>query len=208
MSATQTSRRGSAGRRGALVAAWLLLVVAGLLVLIDHGAAPGAPAAAPERWPAGSRVGRSAGLATLVVFAHPGCPCTRATLAELARLAPELAGRASVEVVLAEVAGAEEDGQGIRAAAAAIPGVRIATDPRGVERRRFGALTSGQVLLYDAAGKLAFAGGITPGRGHEGDSFGAAAIRSFVRGERLAGERARVFGCAFADAAGASGGRW
>ena len=48
--------------------------------------------------------------------------------------------------------------------AEAIPGVRIWTDVGAVEARRFGAATSGLVLVYDASGRLVFQGGITPAR--------------------------------------------
>jgi hypothetical protein len=55
---------------------------------------------------------------------------------------------------------------------AKLPEARLVTDAHGAESRRFGSATSGQVLLYDPAGRLVFAGGITPARGDMGDSFG------------------------------------
>ena len=45
-----------------------------------------------------------------------------------------------------------------------------------------GATTSGHVLLYDAGGVLRFAGGITDGRGHEGDNAGLDAALALLRG--------------------------
>ena len=50
-------------------------------------------------------------------------------------------------------------------------------DDDGAEARRFGAETSGQTLLYDARGALAFSGGITGARGHAGDNAGRASLR-------------------------------
>lgn len=79
-------------------------------------------------------------------------------------------------------------------AAAAIPGVRVLRDEGEVEAARFGVATSGQVLLYDPAGALRFAGGITAGRGHEGDNANRAALEA-VLGGRVAGADAPVFGC-------------
>jgi hypothetical protein len=79
--------------------------------------------------------------------------------------------------------------------AARIPGVAVAADPGGAEARLFGAATSGQVLVYDAGGALAFQGGITASRGHAGDNAGASAIAALVRGEPADLSRTSVFGC-------------
>jgi hypothetical protein len=57
------------------------------------------------------------------------------------------------------------------------PAQRARADAEGVEMHRFGALTSGQTLVYDAAGRLLFSGGITASRG-QGTTF---AIRLPVR---------------------------
>jgi len=64
-----------------------------------------------------------------------------------------------------------------------IPGLKLRVDETGAETKRYGAYTSGQVLVFDANGGLGFAGGITPGRGHEGDSAGAEAALAVLRGE-------------------------
>ncbi len=64
--------------------------------------------------------------------------------------------------------------------AAAIPGVQMLLDPDGLLAHRFGAATSGQVLLYSADGRLLFQGGITAARGHEGDNNGSVAILALI----------------------------
>lgn len=46
--------------------------------------------------------------------------------------------------------------------------------------RRFGAYTSGQVMLYDTDRRLAFNGGITGSRGHEGNNKGRQAITDWI----------------------------
>jgi len=83
--------------------------------------------------------------------------------------------------------------------AAAIPGVTVVDDLDGVEARRFGALTSGQVLLYDAGGQLRFSGGITPARGHAGDNAGRSAIVALVESASSAPVETPVFGCSLLD---------
>ncbi len=79
--------------------------------------------------------------------------------------------------------------------AALVTGVGVTRDLDGTESRRFGAATSGQVVVYDDAGRLRFSGGITPSRGHEGDNAGRNAILALIsrRGPRIA--TTRVFGC-------------
>ncbi len=44
---------------------------------------------------------------------------------------------------------------------ASMPGTKIWLDDEGREAARFGAVTSGQLLIYDAEGRLRFSGGIT-----------------------------------------------
>jgi hypothetical protein len=84
--------------------------------------------------------------------------------------------------------------------AQAIPGVTVAVDPDGVEAARFGARTSGQVLLYGEDGRLLFSGGITPIRGHGGASAGQERIVSLVTTGRADAATSRVFGCALGGA--------
>jgi hypothetical protein len=80
---------------------------------------------------------------------------------------------------------------------AAIPGVAVQTDSGGVEAARFGSWTSGQILLYDAAGRLRFSGGITGSRGMAGDNAGADALLAQIASDAgsapLAGSS--VYGC-------------
>jgi hypothetical protein len=80
--------------------------------------------------------------------------------------------------------------------ASAIPGVEVSIDYAGKEAKLFGAETSGQAFLYDGDGNLVFSGGITPARGHMGESAGQIAILAWARNERITTARAPVFGCA------------
>jgi hypothetical protein len=80
----------------------------------------------------------------------------------------------------------------------AIPGVVPIIDRDATEARRFGAETSGFVLAFDPGGHLAFSGGITPSRGHEGDNPGLQSAVRFVNSGELPEAQAKtpVFGCA------------
>lgn len=77
----------------------------------------------------------------------------------------------------------------------AIPSVRVVRDPDGIWAREFGATTSGCVLLYDAHERLRFRGGITPSRGHQGDSAGRAAVLAVLAGDEPARRETPIFGC-------------
>lgn len=128
---------------------------------------------------------------------HPKCPCSRATLAELARIVEENHGGLAVcvEFVTPAAASADWNDTWSHRRAAAMPGVRIAADPSGVEARRFGVETSGHVLVYDPRGNLAFSGGITRARGHEGANLGRSAVACLAAGATPEVRQTRVFGC-------------
>lgn len=175
---------------------WVLCVAGGMAQLERYSAAPGEGAQAPDRWPAGSALELDAERPTLLVFVHPRCPCSRATLSELARLTANRRGRAEVVVSFTippghDAAWAATD---LWRHARAIPGVRARRDVGGAEARRFGARTSGHALLYGPQGELLFSGGLTASRGHEGDNLGRASLEALLVGEP-AREASPVFGC-------------
>ena len=71
----------------ALLFAWAAVVSGGFAVLMRYKSTPGEAHRPPAQWPRESRLQRASGQrATLVLFAHPECPCTRASVTELARL--------------------------------------------------------------------------------------------------------------------------
>jgi hypothetical protein len=171
-----------------LLALWVITIGASMGALWAYKMAPGAAATPPAAWPSASRLRRTAGRPTLVMFAHPGCPCTRASLSELARLVARFPQRMTVYVLFTGPAEAP-----------AIPGVEMRSDADGAEAARLGARTSGQALLYSAAGTLVFSGGLTGARGHEGDNPGRAAIAAFLEHGEASRPATPVFGCALQD---------
>jgi len=66
---------------------------------------------------------------------------------------------------------------------------------RWAEAKRFGAETSGQTLLYDERGTLAFSGGITGSRGHAGDNAGRASLLALINRSDADRRGSSVFGC-------------
>jgi hypothetical protein len=183
-----------------LLGIWGLVVGAGMLVLGAQASRPGDSGAAPARWPSGSRIPLDDRVPTLLIFLHPRCPCSRASLAELASLSSRSGDRVSVRAVLLrpERAGGSEDWSEIEADLSDWPRLTIWLDPGGEEARRFGVATSGHVLLYDPGGRRLFSGGITPARGHRGDNRGRDTVLERILG--MAGDptESPVFGCPLA----------
>ncbi len=178
-------------------ALWIVSVLAGATVLMCWGAGPGVAAAAPPHWPDDVAIARRTDLPTLLVFAHPQCPCTRATLAELDKIFARCNGRVqSIVVFLALDELGEEWTKGeMWKLAEAVTGVTVIADADGALAKRFCVATSGQTLLYGIDGALRFTGGITAGRGHAGDNAGEEAVIAHVLGSTDAHGAAAVFGC-------------
>jgi hypothetical protein len=180
---------------------WVSAVSAGLWVLWGYENTPGVGAKPPVLWPNNSGIQRAQGSATLVVMVHPHCPCTRATIGELAAIMAHTQGRLTAYVLFLKPAGFSEDWErtDLWRSAASIPGVNVTIDEDGVEARRFNSSTSGQTILYDSAGRLLFSGGITASRGHSGDNAGRSAITSLVNNEAADRAETFVFGCPLFD---------
>lgn len=178
------------------IASWLAATGGGFVALTAYAAMPGERAAPPARWPAVEGVSLAPGRWTLVFFAHPQCPCTRASLGELERLLARVGDSVAASIVF--LAPPEEGAAFLESRtvyrARALGQVRVVLDANGSIARAFGAATSGQVVLFDAGGLERFAGGITPARGHMGDNAGSARIEALVEGASALGESA-VFGC-------------
>ena len=64
-----------------LAVLWLTGAVGGLWVVWAYENRAGASASAPEEWPTQSGLTRASAGSTLLLLAHPRCPCTRATMA-------------------------------------------------------------------------------------------------------------------------------
>src|SRR5262245_16749203 len=77
---------------------WLLVVGFGLFRLWSYAMTPGPGADAPKSWPAATRVERDPSRATLVMFVHPQCACSRASLEELNVLMKSVHDRLAVRV--------------------------------------------------------------------------------------------------------------
>ncbi|MBI1757123.1 MAG: hypothetical protein HYR64_08470 [Fimbriimonas ginsengisoli] len=182
------------------IALWTLALAAGFYFIERHANGSGQPASPPEVMAASLSAPTPSPKHRLLLFAHPQCPCTMATLEALDRLMATSRDQIDVSVyVWRPTAKTEKWAEtALWERASRIPGARVILDPDGAEIRRYGARTSGQVLLYSPRGELEFSGGITPSRGHEGDCAGRDAITDALRGVHTT-RTAPVFGCALQE---------
>jgi hypothetical protein len=177
---------------------WLTACLGGSAVLLHYSLTPSGAGNPHSQWPASSALIPFSGKDTLVVWAHPHCPCTRASLVELNILMQSLRGKVAAYVVFTKPEGMPTDWEktDIFARAQDIPDVEARVDEGNLEAFRFGAETSGQVMLFDPEGRLLFNGGITQGRGHIGENEGMRRILSLVQTGKADKNSSLVFGCA------------
>lgn len=182
---------------------WVGGLGVGLEALWSYAYTPGPAAEAPRQFPRQRGVTLDGTRPTMLMFLHPQCSCSQASVHELQVLLSRAPGRIAVRAVMARdpVPGSGA-GVSLRAQAEALPDVEVISDERGDAARAFGARVSGQVLVYDTSGALAFAGGITSARGHEGDNDGLDLAVAIALGRRPTGRQTPVFGCLLSEASG------
>src|SRR5690349_11064711 len=152
---------------GVSIGLWAGIALIGFVVLLAFDKSPGRAAAAPTDWPAASRLPREPGEPLLVMLVQPAGVSRAWTATQ------------------------------VTGSAVSMRGVTVIADSAGVETARFGSWTSGQVLLYDATGRLRFSGGITGARGHPGDNAGLSALTAADHALDVAtpAAGASVYGC-------------
>lgn len=179
--------------------AWLGAAAFGGHALLKYENSPGKVGYVSSDWPASSSIQLSSDRPTLVMFAHPQCPCSRASMDELAQVMARVQGkvRAYVLFYTPRESGKEWQNTPTHRSATQIPGATVLPDMDGAEAERFGAETSGHTFLYDPSGRLLFNGGITASRGHSGDNAGQGSIVSLINNHTTKVGKTFVFGCSF-----------
>lgn len=187
--------------------AWGLIIASGLVALLNYETRPGAQPTQPARWPADSALSISTVKPTVIMFTHPHCPCTRASLAELERVVSTCEKEAEFQVVAFEPTDADDrwSDSAIAEKAKAILGREVHWDHDGCEARRFQVKTSGHVVAYGTDRQLMFSGGITVSRGHEGNNSARNQLTARLRARDVdSGDEAGplnfpVYGCSLVD---------
>ena len=183
------------------LAAWCGCVATGLAVMFHYELAPALVMPARDEWPTSSRLRRDAVRPTLLMFVHPRCPCSRASLAELDRLATSCGDRVAVQIIFVRPAETADGWErtSLWRTAEGIPGAAVFSDPGGKEAAQLNAATSGETLLYSPSGRLLFQGGLTVSRGHEGASPGFAALSALIDTGKSQRAASAVYGCGLAS---------
>ncbi len=183
---------------------WLGAIALGMPALMNYEVASGLEGSPPLQWPKSEAVPLATKCPTLILFAHPQCPCTAASIHELSRLMAQRGARLKAYVLVFAPRTVPEhwNRHNIWDDARAIPGVTVLSDVNGLEAKRFGSHTSGQTVVYNSGGRLLFTGGITGARGRIGDNDGLSSLicilddKATVLSDKMVKLRtASVFGC-------------
>src|SRR3954451_6256682 len=113
-----------------LLAVWTLCAAIGTASMIRYEFTPGIRRPAPSDWPTGAETKLDAARPTLLLFLHPQCPCSRATLAEMQRLLADCGWQFALHIFFVQPAGADDDWENTHVCRAArqIPGALIHCD--------------------------------------------------------------------------------
>jgi len=165
--------------------------------MMNYENTPGTTIATAEVWPKQTALIAHPTYPTLLMFLHPHCPCSQASIGELARVAAAAKDRLAIIVIF--IRPKEFDHAWVKTslwqAANRIPEIQIIVDSEGQEARHFGATVSGQVFLYHSNGPCLFQGGLTSSRGHSGDSIGRNAILDGIFQKATNTTESFAFGC-------------
>ncbi len=180
-----------------LLACWCGLVGCGCCWAFMYQMTPTLSQLPPPVWPSQSALSQARSQPTLLVFVHPKCPCTRATLRQLERFLARHQNQLQVYAVISkpESAPANWECTDLLATAKALPNTQVVVDDGDKIRNSFHASVSGVILLFGVDGRLQFQGGITSGRGHEGANPGELILTSLLKQAVPDLQTTPVFGC-------------
>lgn len=179
------------------VSVWILLVGAGLQFLWSYENKATPSLKASRSIPDGHSFSLDPKRSTIVVFAHPHCPCSRASLAELEKSLSTFTEAFSTRIYFYLPKGQSKDWvqSDLWRKAGRFPATALYLDHEGQEARKFKATTSGEVFVYSPEGRMLFHGGLTAARGHEGASLGTRSLKEIAHVGSSEVVEAPVFGC-------------
>lgn len=179
---------------------WICSIFIGMKILYDYSKTPGPEGHSSSEWPYSSRLAKPSARPVLIMTVHPKCPCSQASIEELAKILTKVGNRIQAHVLMLPLgtspdALADAKNNYVWIRGSETPNLQMHIDYEAREAKGFGALVSGQVLLFSSKGKLIFQGGITQSRGHQGDSAGHAAIVQYIEQRKIQITKSPVFGC-------------
>lgn len=176
---------------------WVALVLGGFTLLNWYKAQPGPIGMIHTKWPGQSVQPPDRYRYSLMIFLHPKCQCTVATLTQLAEILRENPKKFSAYIYFFHPEKTEKQWAytDLWNQAAQMPDAQVFSDQGGYMARQFGAETSGQAFVYNPDGDLMFSGGITESRGHIGPNPGQREIASIVASRLPSTQFTKAFGC-------------
>lgn len=190
---------------------WALTVVGGAVILLRYSFSGNFPVQTLEHHSAVAFADSSDGTTRtglqIFAFLHPRCPCSRATVTQLARTSSRRGLTEKFQVVFFCPADKPDAWaqQELWQLASACSGLQCSIDHGGRRTAQFGVRTSGHVLAFDSDGRKVFSGGITPSRGHEGKCLGSQLLEKICDGHLIAPVDLPVFGCEIVRSVAADG---
>lgn len=180
---------------GALGWTWfgLAVLILGMGYLLDYAYRPGRSIPADRAFAELTARGQS----RLLLFYHPQCPCTVATVEGFVQLLGSLDPAVGVTAYAYLPSQFSEDW--IESTSTRmlreVPGLEIQRDPNGELAKQHGVMTSGHVVFVNADGQVEFQGGITSARSHFGPALPRQALRQVLSGEEPTASQWPTFGC-------------
>lgn len=176
---------------------WFALLITGHVVLFEYEMTEGPLGNSKRIFPEKSAVQLTHGRQNIVLFLHPACPCSAATVDEFHELMHEGESDSIGKVVFFMPPEQESEWAllPIISSVKRIPNVSISYDTNGSQADLFGATTSGHVLIYDGRGILQFSGGITGSRGHTGNNKNLEIAKNTIIAKNPKFVTTPVFGC-------------
>lgn len=190
---------------GAAVAAWAVLAVTLFAWVAHEKLSEGNRGPSPPHWPSDSALVRAGGKRTVVMFLHPECPCSRASLDELNLVMNDARAAENTETLIVfynlGTPAAPNVESGTWTQARRVPTATRVIDLDRTEAARFGARTSGFVVAYDVDSTLLYSGGLTDSRGHQGDNVGRRSLLALLQHTPALATERPVYGCALEEPA-------
>ena len=176
---------------------WAILIAIGMVKLHSYSFTPGPSGNVPVIWPNPLQLNLDKKTPTLIMFAHPHCPCSKSSINELNRIMAQTNKLQKTYILFYKPLNFDRNWleSDLWHKAKAINGIQLLEDENGSIAKLFGAETSGHVLVYNEQGNLKFSGGITPGRSHEGDSSAKQALISYLQNKNNECTYTDTFGC-------------
>lgn len=182
---------------GGAIAVWVLALGVGTHQLLMFSSTPAVVSAGLERWPDSLVTSAPGAKPLLVMFLHPHCACSRASISELAVVMAAARGALDGRVYLLRISGAEEGWEqtDLLRSVRRVPGVEAIIDVDGLAARDLRATVSGETSLYAVDGRRVFHGGLTAARGHEGDNAGSRSVLAWLANPIQPPRTTPVYGC-------------